>query len=631
MRLNSPCEDHGRLFSACTVAKAIWATCFCAPALAETISSRVWRPSSSDFVLPELEQGTAVSTHLNGKADVGLALAGGGMRGLAIAHGVLRSLREAELLEKVKYVSLTSGSVWLGLPLYYQELDTLDDYLGKTMSPEQLTREVLTSRRAGTGISRLTHFDQYPKSGGVGDQAQPSWSAIKDFEATLIKAAANKFARSLKGVFDCPEDEGWCACAVERLIPGLGGENLMPMFAAYVFLHPFGLAEPGSTHCHESQLERVRELLGRQKVIYTAKDVSRGLPFLLSQSALLAPYTGLDAKDPLVTFPIEQTPLYAGIFPAFRGSKAGPLGAVGDLLLEPFAFGSRIEVPLPNGTNGDKVELRLDSELMNAGQLGQWQGMASAYVADFQVRGWADKIPRCLIAGSEKMMPHANLWSPLELDQQSIPVNRYQAVGDAGIYDDLGHIPLLRRKVSNIVIVDSAAIRDDVSGDKPNLCEMTYIFAAFGQPGCLDPPNPPGAPNPKAKANWTTVFEPSEFPHFWEQVLKAWNATEPAIIRGRYTVVDNENFGIEGGWVVEVLWVLLFPSKTFRSAIPAETDKLLPPWFPNSFASKMNTRFEMSAASQFASWLTQRELVTPIADMIGEKASGAEGWSDVAG
>ena len=70
--------------------------------------------------------------NLESKLNFGIALAGGGMRGGALGHGVLRTLREAKLLEKARYLSVTSGSVWLGLPLYYQAIDT------KTLNPKPL-------------------------------------------------------------------------------------------------------------------------------------------------------------------------------------------------------------------------------------------------------------------------------------------------------------------------------------------------------------------------------------------------------------------------------------------------------------------------------------------------------------
>ncbi|CAK9070474.1 unnamed protein product [Durusdinium trenchii] len=250
--------------------------------------------------------------------------------------------------------------------------------------------------------------------------------------------------------------------------------QLWPLFSASIFLHPFELAGYDSVHCHESQLERMKKQFP-SKTIYTAKDdVSRKLPFLLSQSAILAPYTGLETKDSLRTFPLEQTPLYTGTV-----SKIGH--GLGDLLLEPFAWDSKMLNPW-NESNPELSFLRqnvgrvqLNRGWVNFGDLATWQGVATAYVADFQIRTWADRIPHCLIAEGEKLLPHAEIWSPLapwpKLGRRSYE----QAVGDAGIYDDVGHIPLLRRKVM-------------------------YVLAAFGQPGCLDPPNPPGASNPKMEA-----------------------------------------------------------------------------------------------------------------------------------
>ena len=103
----------------------------------------------------------------------------------------------------------------------------------------------------------------------------------------------------------------------------------------------------------------MRAKFGNSKTIYTAKDVSRKLPFLLSQSAILAPYTGLQADDPLKFFPLEQTPLYIGTVPAYPKNQTGMPHDIGDVLLEPFAWDSKMVSPW-NATNEDLMCLALD-------------------------------------------------------------------------------------------------------------------------------------------------------------------------------------------------------------------------------------------------------------------------------
>eukprot|EP00913_Durusdinium_trenchii_P003246 g3002.t1 len=242
----------------------------------------------------------------------------------------------------------------------------------------------------------------------------------------------------------------------------------------------------------------------------------------------------------------------------------------------------------PWNESNPELSVQLNRGWVNFGDLATWQGVATAY--------------------GEKLLPHAEIWSPLDLDANAVPVSYEQAVGDAGIYDDVGHIPLLRRKVMKMAIFTSEAIHMD-------LCQMTYVLAAFGQPGCLDPPNPPGASNPKMEAGTLTVFEPSEFPTFWSQVQSALQRNESAVIRGRYTVVDNEYLAIKGGWKVDIVWVIIFPSKTFRQSLPKETQTMLPSYFPNDFAAEMTSRLEMTVASQYGSWL-QRSVTKEIEEML---------------
>lgn len=194
--------------------------------------------------------------------------------------------------------------------------------------------------RPGTGISRISYLSEYPKG----------------FPGNGSRRLGELGVSQTRSIFECPEDEGWCACMVSRF-PG-DGHALWPLFMAYIFLHPFDLAGHDSTHCHESQLERMRAKFGKSKTIYTAKDVSRKLPFLLSQSAILDPYTGLEPKDPLKFFPVEQTPLYTGTVTAYPKNKTGMLHDIGDVLVESFAWDSAmVSAWNANETNQDLAYL----------------------------------------------------------------------------------------------------------------------------------------------------------------------------------------------------------------------------------------------------------------------------------
>merc|ERR1712224_1100515 len=100
---------------------------------------------------------------------------------------------------------------------------------------------------------------------------------------------------------------------------------------------------------------------------------------------------------------------------------------------------------------------------------------------------------------------------------------------------------------------------------------MVYLKAAFGAPGFLDPPNPAGSPNPMMGENFSTVFNPAEFPQLWQDLQDAVKQGEPAVVRGKYTVVDNPRLGIVGGWQVEIVWVALLPSASWMKALPRAT------------------------------------------------------------
>jgi len=165
----------------------------------------------------------------------------------------------------------------------------------------------------------------------------------------------------------------------------------------------------------------------------------------------------------------------------------------------------------------------------------------------------------------EKFLPHYPLWSPHFTDAKTgIPRTRSFPVGDAGVYDDLGHLPLLRRNVSKMVVFDTSAGYSKKSGGKADIWEMSYLTAAFGQPdafvGSLA-----GASNPNMPKDYLTVFDPADFPKLWAEITRLSEAREPIIIRGNYTTVRNDHFGVAGGRLYRRTFPITNAGKQFPS------------------------------------------------------------------
>jgi len=564
-----------------------------------SVMTHVWRPGSPDFEYPENK-----IEHLQSRENFGVAVAGGGLRGMGLAQGVTRSLRDAGLLDRAKYLSITSGSVWFGIPLYYQTQDSIDDFLGKSLPPSELTPEALVGEAAGKAVTRLSWpwYQKFPKSLAANHSHQEYRRLSESFGEML--AGVEDLAGLPEKVTQCLQNI--CTCALDSLIPEGSPHELWHLVTG-LLLHPYGITKPHSTHCHPTKLNSTRAKLGKHQHIYVSQDVEHKLPFLLSQSSVFSTSSGTDPSNPLVAFPMENSPLYTGVPVGLSPDLLGPekFQGFGDVLVEPFAGSSVAMGQVPVGAEGE-MEVRRKTDAVNIGDLGTWQGTATAYIADWQIRPTVvektNKYP-CLATVAKKFLPQAQLWSPLDVNDKGVPVTRNMPIGDAGVYDDLGHLPLLRRGVKKMVILDSAAIHDDMMDGKPNPEEMVYVKAAFGAKGFLTPPNPAGSPNPMMAEHFLTVFEPSEFDGFWQKMMERYDAGEPAVIRGNFTVVDNPHFGIKGGWTVEIVWVLCFPSKQWRKQLPAVTDEHLFDYLPNVVSSEPRSHFELSALTQYASWL----------------------------
>jgi len=582
----------------------------------DPVTARVWRPSHADFVFPEVDPLYGIKGYLESKKDFGIAFGGGGSRGMAIAHGAARAFWEAGFLQKARYMSTSSGSIWFGIPFEFQKLNNISEFLGTSLPPSNLTEQVLNGERMGSMIWRL-QFPKFHKSSHSTKAASWLQSISSNSSAELAERRRAEIEWDLDhGLLDkaitCFRD--LCSCVVQELIPNTSLQNLWQLVVSFYFLRPFGLTSRDSAYTQSSEEARVRAQIGKDPQIFTSRNIQQDkLPFLLSQAALLATHTGTSAvHNPIRTFPVELTPLYIGIVPSITGPEAEPYGGVGDLLVEPFASSGFPVEPLPYTAMAD-AHIRQSRLFFNLGGLAEWSGVGTAFPADFQVsKAWIDHVRAnlsfCTYTAVEKLLPHKSYWSPLHVNKNNLPVSRWVPVGDAGIYDDIGHIPLLRRNISNMVIFDSSGVHGD-------LMEMTYLLAAFGQPNPAFQ-SPPGALSPTMEKDFLTVFEPSEFPALWADIQRLHAAREPIVVRGTYTTVTNAHFAISGGRKVHIVWAIEMRVDEWTKLLPASTKRQLPAYFPSYSAAEARTQFQLSALSQFSSWFTTQAVLKEVNAML---------------
>lgn len=104
-------------------------------------------------------------------------------------------------------------------------------------------------------------------------------------------------------------------------------------------------------------------------------------------------------------------------------------------------------------------------------------------------------------------------------------------------------------------------------------------------------------------------------------------ARQPIVVRDMFTVKSNPHFGIEGGWKVEIVWVASAPCEDFWYALPNQTrlQLLQKDFFPNYDAGAPTSHFELSAISQYASWMTQAAVAKEVQAMLnGEPVEHTE-------
>ncbi len=329
---------------------------------------------------------------LHSKSNIGIAFSGGGNRAASLTTGQLRALNELKLLDNVKYISAVSGGSWASVCYTFLPEDKPDNLLlGTLKRPEDLSLDTLSS--------------------------------ISDGE--LLKSVSNSeiLERYVKGVINFHNDE-----IFSRILND-------------IYLKPLGLGESRYVGFNKKS---TADILNRKPNDKTLKyedfylvNSKKNRPFLIVNGTLVG---GATNTRYLPSMHFEMTPIYSGIshFDIAQESK------VGGGYIETFSMDYNFKKK-----SNDKYFVKLKRRKLRRFTLSDMMAISGNAPSTFLYSRWY------LFIAMHLGLPEINLWSPYLAKKQSkstkVKTKEY-AMGDGGNLENLGLIPLLKRKVDKIVV-----------------------------------------------------------------------------------------------------------------------------------------------------------------------------------
>ncbi|GAX77514.1 hypothetical protein CEUSTIGMA_g4958.t1 [Chlamydomonas eustigma] len=499
----------------------------------DIVTCKTWIGDSGKetLIFPELQEDSPhLIPSLLAKPEVGLCLGGGGMRAVTSGLGVLRGLHSLGVLNKLRYLSTTSGSSWLNGPLAFGKYESLDKFLGPYQTPNELT------------VIKLED---------VGNICEGSFAAAITESRAMSSFAADLVKDNIKLSWLQDKSCGWSQ-AISK-----------------AFLVPYGVGDvTNSTVTAIGTQGRVHE------AIYSAAEQMGKAVFAYSNLTLPFPIITqsiLQASDERLFLPAEWTPLYVGVPTQLLDSTGLKYGGG---WIEPIGFNSTVikspDSTLPTGAEGKAVTV----ELKGNSSLGDAVGVSSAYIPlicslkhDEHIlllhriplgKGKVTDALDRVIGG-----PSSQYW-----DQQDWK-DRSTEWADGGGCDVLGIYPLLRRKVKRIISwVPGMVDPTDQSSFMAGLDSVALAFGAYTGPLVNKIPN-------ALKNSMGQVFLSDGWAVLWSDVSAKLAPGGPVWHRNKYQVQLNTFLGVPGCWEVEVLWIFNCTCKEWESLLPADTKDLL--------------------------------------------------------
>lgn len=314
------------------------------------------------------------------------------------------------------------------------------------------------------------------------------------------------------------------------------GDELFSRIIGDIFLNRFLL---NSNSFFTLNDETLGEILQRNERLtyddfYTVSERNR--PYLIVNTTIL--------RSVELRIPFEMTPLYCGIRKLYPRAGAHQKFDIGGGFIEPHGFDS--DAP-EAGSEGPYRQVRLDRRRLTISDM---LGSSGAAPADFFRRSVV--LPQ--------IFPNFSYWSPLAQGDQ-LRGKTYD-FGDGGLLENLGIMPLLRRKVAKIIVfINGKTLITKTGTDEYDLSSsIPALFKKLkNQYGDHD-------------FDKNIVFDNSQnqFLEVAESLFRKQQVGKPTVHVGRYHVVDNSHHDITGGWEVDVCWVYNSLPEDWKKTLPYE-------------------------------------------------------------
>jgi len=481
------------------------------------IAPRFWQvPASNQFQFPEVSDTDLIYDPIISRPNCGIAFSGGGTVSAALAPGFLKALEDLDLMKNVRYISGVSGGTW-GTAAYCYAIDQAhrENYFGKKITTE------------------------------LKSQTLADWQTA-DIVGSMTQACTNALLGRLTF-----ERVAYTHEAYTRAV-------------GHIFLKPFDI--DGTNSYFSSDQKAVNNITLRNQslktedfiTLYSHEDQSQSSPYYIMNGSLLSPPTK-DANLAYEAFPFEFTPLYSGLKGNSGPDSTGE--TIGGYYVESYGFNTTN--PTVNTEQGWVDVAEASNKFILSSPVGTSGSALEKLLAQIE---FADELTLFL--------PQFNYWNPADLNEKQ-PTDALMTqpylFGDGGISENTGISALLARKVENVVLFITEPY--DITPVSTKSCEQGQRYFGYNQMAHLF-----GAPYYKKNGSGEHVlvdayqpfqkfFKFEDYADVQTQLINAKKNNGPVIITKTLEVQQNLRFGIEGGWNVNVTFVVVDTCDGFNHSL----------------------------------------------------------------